>query len=160
MRIPAIRGVIDRRILVNYRVDPEVLAKLLPAPFRPKLVHGAGMAGGWLIRLKDIRPKFFPPFLGVGSENAPHPIAVGGEQAGKRREGVFIPRRDTSSWLNTLAGGRLFPGEHHHASFRVEERDGHYRIVLDSDDRRTHLLVEGRVAAGLPKTSVFRSLQQ
>ncbi len=35
MRIPAIRGVIDRRILVNYRVDPSVLAGLLPEPFRP-----------------------------------------------------------------------------------------------------------------------------
>lgn len=45
MRIPVMRGVIDRRILVNYRVDPEVLAPLLPAPFRPKLVGGFGMVG-------------------------------------------------------------------------------------------------------------------
>jgi hypothetical protein len=45
MQIPVIRGVIDRRILVNFRVDPDVLARFLPAPFRPKLVNGAGMAG-------------------------------------------------------------------------------------------------------------------
>ena len=30
MRIPTIRGLIDRRILVNYRVDPAVLARILP----------------------------------------------------------------------------------------------------------------------------------
>ena len=66
MRIPVIRGTIDRRILVNYHVDPRVLAPLLPAPFRPKLVHGLGMVGICLIRLKDIRPTFLPRWLGIG----------------------------------------------------------------------------------------------
>ncbi len=68
MRIPVIRGVIDRRILVNYRVDPEVLARMLPAPFRPKLVNGTGMAGVCLIRLKHIRPRLLPSFT---DESAP-----------------------------------------------------------------------------------------
>src|SRR6201997_2099537 len=104
MRIPTMRGVIDRRILVNYRVDAAVLAKLLPAPFRPKLVGGFGVAGICLIRLKHIRPRFLPAWLGLSSENAAHRIAVEWEQGGQTREGVFIPRRDTSSRLNALAG--------------------------------------------------------
>ena len=34
MKIPALRGVIDRRILVNFQVEPEVLAKrAAPAEF-------------------------------------------------------------------------------------------------------------------------------
>ena len=33
-------------------------------------------------------------------------------------------------------------------------------LVLDSDDRRTHLAVEGRLAPELPKTSVFESLRE
>ena len=160
MQIPVIRGVIDRRILVNFRVAPDVLARLLPAPFRPKLVNGAGMAGVCLIRLKGIRPRFLPSFLGISSENAAHRIAVEWGQDGETKEGVFIPRRDTSSRLNTLLGGRLFPGVHHHASFQVQEHDDQYRIVLDSDDRRTHLLVEGHVAQELPRTSVFGSLKE
>jgi hypothetical protein len=160
MQIPIIRGIIDRRILVNFRVDAAVLARLLPAPFRPKLVNGAGMAGVCLIRLKHIRPRFLPAFLGITSENAAHRIAVGWDQDGETREGVFIPRRDTSSWLNALAGGRLFPGVHHHAAFRVQEHEGRYRVELNSDDRRTHLLVEGRVAPELPPTSIFGSLKE
>ena len=160
MRIPVIRGIIDRRILVNYRVDPQVLAKMLPAPFQPKLVAGVGMAGVCLIRLKHIRPKFIPSFVGISSENAAHRIAVEWEQDGEMREGVFIPRRDTSSRLNTLLGGRLFHGVHHHATFVVQERDDRYRIVLDSDDHQTHLLVEGFAASKLPVTSVFRSIQE
>ena len=105
MQIPVIRGLIDRRILVNFRVNPDVLARVLPAPFRPKLVNGAGMAGVCLIRLKHIRPRFLPSFLGISSENAAHRIAVEWGDAGETKEGVFIPRRDTSSRLNTLLGG-------------------------------------------------------
>jgi hypothetical protein len=158
MRIPVLRGVIDRRILVNFRVDPEILARILPRPFEPKLINGMGMAGVCLIRLKHIRPRFLPGFLSISSENAAHRIAVQWEQGGRLREGVFIPRRDTSSRLNALAGGSLFPGEHHHARFHVQERDDHYRIVVDSDDRRTHLAVEGHVALEMPGTSIFDSL--
>src|SRR5262245_5166815 len=83
MRIPVIRGIIERRILVNYRVDPAVLAKLLPAPFRPKLVRGHGMAGICLIRLGGIRPTFWPKGLGgIRSENAAHRTAVVWDDAG------------------------------------------------------------------------------
>ncbi len=160
MRIPVIRGVIDRRILVNYRVDADALAGILPAPFRPKLVNGVGMAGVCLIRLKHVRPRWLPAGLGISSENAAHRVAVEWDEAGECREGVFIPRRDTSSRLNALVGGRLFPGEHHHATFLVNERDGHYRIALDSDDRRTHLRVEGHTAAELPAGSVFGSVAE
>lgn len=60
MRLPVVRGVIDRRILVNYRVDPSVIAPLLPPPFRPKLVRGMALVGICLIRLKQLRPAFLP----------------------------------------------------------------------------------------------------
>jgi Uncharacterized conserved protein (COG2071) len=160
MKIPVIRGIIDRRILVNYRVDPDVLARIVPAPFRPKLVKGAGMAGVCLIRLKWIRPRFVPSFLGISSENAAHRIAVEWDQGGEIKEGVFIPRRDTSSRLNTMLGGRLFPGVHNHAVFQVDEKDDHLRVELNSDDRHTHLLVEGHVAQELPSSSLFGSLQE
>jgi hypothetical protein len=160
MRIPVIRGIIDRRILVNYRADPAVLAKLLPKPFRPQVVHGSGMAGVCLIRLKHVRPRWLPSFVGISSENAAHRIAVQWDEEGEERTGVFIPRRDTSSRINSLAGGRLFPGEHHHARFRVNETHDNCRIVLDSDDGRTHLAVAGHLAAVIPKTSIFGSLRE
>src|SRR4051812_7364954 len=82
MQIPVIRGVIDRRILVNYQVDLAVLARLLPAPFRPKVVHGVGMVGICLIRLKKVRPTFLPGWLGIASENAAHRTAVEWDENG------------------------------------------------------------------------------
>src|SRR5688572_1740235 len=68
MPLPVVRGTIERRILINYRVAPEVLAELLPAPFEPMTVRGVGMAGVCLIRLGHLRPSFLPEFLGVSSE--------------------------------------------------------------------------------------------
>src|SRR5262245_39071618 len=108
MKIPVIRGVIDRRILVNYHVDPGVLAPLLPAPFRPKVIRGWGMVGICLIRLKKVRPRFLPDWCGISSENAAHRAAVEWDDDNTTREGVYVRRRDTNSRLNSLAGGRLF----------------------------------------------------
>src|SRR5690349_6638726 len=110
MGLPVIQGVIDRRILVNYRVDPQVLAKILPPPFRPQVIHDSAMAGICLIRLRNVRPRGFPAWLGIGSENAAHRVAVEWDEGSQLRTGVYVLRRDTSSRLNILAGGRAFPG--------------------------------------------------
>jgi hypothetical protein len=160
MRIPVIHGVIDRRILVNYHVDPSVLAPLLPAPFRPKVTHGVGMVGICLIRLKKVRPTFAPSWLGISSENAAHRTAVEWDDHGTLREGVYVRRRDTNSWLNSLAGGRLFPGIHHHARFAVTETADRFNVALRSDDGITSMSVGGHRTDKLPASSVFDSLEE
>lgn len=160
MKVPVIRGVIDRRLLVNYRVDPDVLATILPAPFRPKVHRGYGLVGICLIRLRGVRPRFLPSWLGIGSENAAHRTAVEWDDGGVIREGVYVRRRDTNSWLNTIAGGRVFPGLHSHATFTVRETATHFEVGLRSDDGVTSLAVVGDVAADLPATSVFGSLAE
>ena len=160
MRLPVMRGVIDRRILVNYRVDPAVLAPLLPPPFRPKIVRGFGLVGICLIRLKQLRPAFLPSWLGVSSENAAHRTAVEWDENGATRGGVYVRRRDTNSWLNTLAGGRLFPGIHHHASFDVRESAEDLAVTMCSDDNETNLSVRGQLTTKWSPTSVFSSLAE
>ena len=129
-------------------------------PFRPKLHRGVGIGGICLIRLTHLRPSMVPTFLGISSENAAHRIAVEWDQDGQLRDGVYIPRRDTSSRLNTFLGGRLFPGTHHHARFQVAESEDVYRLRIDSDDGKSHLLVEGNLTTKLPTESVFRSLRE
>jgi Uncharacterized conserved protein (COG2071) len=160
MLMPSVRGVIDRRILVNYRIDPDVLARVLPAPFRPLQINGWGMGGICLIRLKQVRPRFLPGVLGFSSENSAHRIAVEWDQDGTRHEGVFVPRRDTSSQLNLLLGGRVFPGVHHHASFEVKETADRFHVNLSSDDGEVRVVVTGRRSSGLPPNSVFRSVEE
>ena len=145
MRLPVVRGVIARRLLVNYRVDPEVLARILPPPFRPQRVDGWGVAGICLIGLRDVRPRGLPAAVGLSSENAAHRIAVEWDERGATRTGVYIPRRDTSAWLNAVAGGRVFPGEHHRARFDVRQSADRVAVALESEDGATRVAVEGRV---------------
>lgn len=159
MRIPVLRGMIDRRVLVNFRVEADALARFLPAPFRPQLVAEKGMAGICLIRLKGIGPRWLPRFVGIGSENAAHRIAVEWDDQGTTHSGVYIPRRDSSSVLNRLAGGRLFPGIHHHSRFVVAETETDYRIEMSNADG-TYVAVEGCVASNLPRGSIFGSLAE
>lgn len=160
MKVPRIRGVIRRRILVNYRVDPEIMARLLPAPFRPKLHRGMAIAGICLIRLEEIRPSFVPPALGFASENAAHRVAVTWGDPPEENEGVFVPRRDSDSRLNQLVGGRLFPGEHHAARFAVEDDGGSIRVAMEARDGAVAVEVEADAAPALPHDSVFRSLAE
>src|SRR5262245_48278635 len=116
------------------------------------------MAGICLIRLGRIRPRGVPAFCGVSSENAAHRIAVEWDDATGTREGVYIPRRDTSSRLNVLAGGRVFPGEHRRARFEVHESEREFRVALLGEG--VALRVEARLAARLPEGSVFASLAE
>ncbi len=160
MRIPIISGVIDRRILVNYRIDPDVLAEHLPPPFKPQLVNGSAVGGICLIRLRAIRPRFVPGWLGLSSENAAHRFAVQWDHDGQQHHGVYIPRRDTSSLLNAWAGGRLFPGRHYRADFVSKEQNDHYEVSLRSHDQVTQLSVVGSVAEDIPESSVFSSLAE
>jgi hypothetical protein len=158
MKIPKIRGVIDRRILINYQIDKEVLEKYLPKPFKPKLVNGKGIAGICLIRLKEVRPKGLPKQIGISSENGAHRIAVEWVENGERKEGVYVPRRDTSSKLNALAGGTVFPGIHHFAKFTVNETKGEYEVGFISDDN-TSLFIRAKETSIWNTESVFENIE-
>jgi hypothetical protein len=107
-----------------------------------------------------MRPAFLPAALGMSSENAAHRIAVEWTESGQTREGVFIPRRDTDSWLNLFAGGRLFPGVHHLASFHSHETERHFRVELRSRDHETVVRVAAHRTDAWPETSLFQSLDQ
>lgn len=160
MRIPAIRGIIDRRILANYHIDPEVVARTLPRPFVPQIVNGWAIGGICLIRLKAIRPKLFPFPFGIGSENAAHRIAVEWMDKGQLKHGVYIPRRDTSSWLNSAVGGTVFPGVQHRADFEVQETLDHVSVKMISRDGSTRLHMAGKINPEFPESSVFGSLRE
>ncbi|MGY8767865.1 MAG: DUF2071 domain-containing protein [Pirellulales bacterium] len=159
MRLPAIRGIIDRRILVNYRIDTETMAQALPEPFRPQIFNGYAIGGICLIRLKQLRPKFMPVPWGIGSENAAHRIAVEWDDAGKVRQGVYIPRRDTSSYLNVWTGGTLFPGLHNLAKFVVKENEPNYSVTMNSQDGNADVHVSGTATENFPSNSVFKTIQ-
>ena len=159
MSLDTIHGIIDRRVLLNYRLDPEALARVLPPPFRPKLYDGHGVGGVCMIRFKELRPRFVPSWLGLGSENAAHRIAVQWQQDGEQLEGVFIPRRDTNSWFNKTLGGRVFPGIFERSRFEGRETDSSVSLRITRTDGGTEIAFAGHLSDQLPATSIFPTLE-
>jgi hypothetical protein len=143
MYVPELQGVIARRLLLNYRVSPEVLERLLPAPFRPKLYRGYGIAGVCLIRFRQLRPRGLPAVCGFSSENAAFRVAVCWRENGRDRDGVFIWKRLTNSRCNAWLGGWLFPTVLRYARFRVSETSSRLTIsVSESGDEDLRVVAE------------------
>jgi hypothetical protein len=152
--LPALRGVIDRRILVNFRLDPAPLADVLPDGFRPRTVDGVAIGGICCIRLSEMRPAGLPAACGVTSENAAHRIGVEFEENGERRSGVYVPRRDTDSRLNRWVGRRTV-GWQYRAAFDVAEADGRCELTMESHHGDVSMHVVATETHELPADSVF-----
>jgi len=134
--LPPLAATIERRLLISYRLDPDVAQSLLPTGLRPHLVDGSAVSGICLLRLGSFRPAFIRPPIGWGAENAAHRIAVQWDEPGSAtpRTGVYIPIRHSASRIPALIGGRLFPGVHRHARFDVSETAGRLQVGLTAPD--------------------------
>jgi hypothetical protein len=159
MSPPHLASVIERRLLVNYRVDPEVAAALLPSLLRPQRLGGWAVAGICLIRLGQVRPRRFPGVVGVRSENAAHRIAVEWDGPAGVETGVYIPRRDSGSALNVMVGGRLFPGMHHRARFDVREAGQDLHVAYASRDGSTRVSVDVSTVEHFHGSQLFADLE-
>ncbi len=160
MLVDMVHGIIARRILLNYRIDPESLSRVLPRPFRPNLYRGKAIGGVCMIRFQALRPRFVPSWLGITSENAAHRIAVKWEENGQTKEGVFIPRRDTNSWFNKTLGGSVFPGIFDRSQFQVNESDTQVRVRIEREDGEEEVCFAGHRAEAIPSTSLFPTIEE
>ncbi|MFD5202634.1 DUF2071 domain-containing protein [Streptomyces sp. NPDC058375] len=157
---PRLSSVIERRLLVNYRVDPYVAAALLPAPLRPQLVRGQAVAGICLLRIGGVRPAWAPAATGRTSENAAHRISVEWDGPDGVERGVYIPRRDTASRLNAFAGGRIYPGEHGRADFTVREDPDAVRVAFATRDGEVAVDATVEPAGELHGSGLFTDLAE
>ncbi len=158
MKLPVLKGHMARRILLNYRVNADLLATLLPKPLRPMTWRGFGIAGICLIRLESVRPEGLPAWLGMDSENAAHRVAVCWEEDGVTRTGVHVLRRDTSSWITHRAGSRLFPGRFGRADFDIATSTGRWEIRAAGPAMEVDLSLS--LADAPPETSLFRDIAE
>jgi hypothetical protein len=155
VRIPRLAATVERRLLVNYRVDADVARSLLPGPLRPQLVDGSAVMGICLLRLGAMRPAWFAPRIGWGAENAAHRIAVEWDDDTGTHTGVYIPERHSASWLAVAAGDRVFPGVHHHAGFGSIETEK--RIVVEMRSSGLAVRADVDLEAGF-SSSLFTSV--
>lgn len=159
-----VQGLCSRRIILNWRVNPDSLQKILPAPFRPKLVEENGIVGICIIELEEMRPKGMPAFVGMRSINAAPRIAVewpDEDKPGQFEQGVYIPRRYTSAkWNAFVSKLRFFPTASGAGDIEVEEdEDGKIQAHAVAPDGMK-LSFSGHTADRLDDGSVFKTTQE
>jgi len=157
--IKIMKGVIDRRVLVNYRLDPECVSKILPPPFLPRLFGGYALGGICLIRFTDMRPAWLPKLFGTSSENGTHRFCVEWTVDGNRHTGIYVKQRFTNSRLHAFGGGKVFPGNLTFSKFTVDETETRYHVSFTTNDDSVDVLVdEGN--ARFPADSVFSTVEE
>lgn len=159
-KIPEMHGQIERRLLVTYRADPDVVAGLLPAPYRPQIVDGWALAGMCLIRLGHLVLRGKPQWGGNHPEDAAHRIAMEWDTPGGTQTGVYIVRRDSNSLSNVLAAGCIYPGRHNRSRFVVNESPEEIRIYCRALDASVEFDVHVRLTETLEGSKLFRDVTE
>lgn len=157
-KTPEMHAQIERRLLVTYRADPEVVAKLLPDPYRPQLVNGSALAGMCLLRLGHLVLRGKPQWGGNHPEDAAHRIAIEWDEPAGPQTGVYIVRRDSNSLSNVVAAGCIYPGRHNRSRFVVNESPEEIRIYCRALDGSVEFDVHVRLTQTLEGSKVFRDL--
>lgn len=155
--LPTLEGVIRRRVLLNFRADPNVVAPLLPPPLEVLTYGGFAIVGVCLIGMEHLRPRGFPAALGLSSENMAHRVAIRFPTSHGMQDGVFIWRRETDQCLVTLLGGRLFPGVHQRAGFTIDDADDRLAMDVKTEDGLADVRFEAEQSGGWDADSVFPS---
>ena len=147
MRFAPVRGVIERRLIVIYRLDPKVAKELLPPPWQARLIGGYAVAGIALAHLGRLRPAGLPPVAGLARESVTHGIAVEWESSRSLHNGVFVTHHDSA------AAGR---GRLRRASrFTVDERTDGLRVTYTGRDRTVRVDVDVSLVASLEGSALF-----
>ena len=159
-RLPRLEGLIARRVLLNYRADPTVVERLIPAPLEVVRRNGSAVVGVCLIRIEGLRPLGVPAVFGLSSESQAHRVAIRYPTTDGPKEGVFVWRRDTNSRATQLTGGRLFPGVHGPARFQVLDDGRELRMRTFTANTAADIAFEARSFDAFRPTRLFNSVAE
>lgn len=95
-------------VSINYAVDPDALAALLPPPLEPELHKGSGWVQILQSSLRDMRPQGAPSLFGVCFYQVSYRAAVRYRTAaGEWRRGGFFVRTETNHPVMRSVGNAL-----------------------------------------------------
>lgn len=152
--ISSLRGRVQCRYLMVYRVDPAVAAPLLPEGSSPHVFRGSTLIVLCYTHLVGASSRLLPRWLRGQSDHLAWRIPV--VRDGVR--GVWIPRRDTSSWVSVRFSGALSQGTYHLARFELEDGEGRLRLRVSAGGEEVLYLAAEH--AGELRGSLFSTTRQ
>ena len=118
-------------VSINYAVDPEVLARELPAPLEPELHKGSAWVQVLVSSLREMRPQGLPSLFGVSFYQASYRAAVICRgRDGRTRRGGFFVRSETNDPVMRAVGNTL-------AEFKYHDFGAAEMVMLRDGDRLT-----------------------
>jgi hypothetical protein len=152
--VPVLRGSVDRRLVLTYRLEPTAAAAAVPDRFRPRTVRGHALGSLLILRIRGLRPRGLPERAGRTTYHALHRVAVEWSERNRQRSGAYVIRRASDSRLSALLGRWLAPGGAHHATFAVDVTDERVEATV-SDRSGVRANLAGTPTDELPADSVF-----
>ncbi len=132
-------------ISLNYAVETEALARLLPAPLSPEVFHGTGWVQVLMSSLRDMRPQGLGALFGVNFYQVSYRAAVRyvGVDGSAHRGGYFV-RSESNHALMRTVGNTLVEFKFHEfgAAEMMLLRDG-ARLTAAVDAERDHGRIVG-----------------
>ncbi len=158
-RLAQATGILEDTILLNFRTDVEVVKRLLPSPFEPRLVDGFGLVGILLFKMRDLECERNIGLPTFSSEHVLYRIAVTWQQGGRRYHGMYILRHEVNTRLPIRQTRRgLFPLAAIPVTWRRMPWSGSFEWTLKNRNR-LRLEIGARLSRKFPVESVFESLE-
>ena len=149
--VPDIRARVVERLIFNFALPPEALARRLPPGLRPAVVHGAAVASFCILDLENVVFGPIPDRMGVRNVNCAHRFAVIDESTGE--PSVYVVERNTNSRLGAFLSSLGFPGKHPWVDARIERDVDAWEVTIGD-----LFSARARRAASL-RSSLFPSLE-
>lgn len=152
-------------VSLNYAVQPDAVAALLPSPLEPEIFEGTAWVQVLLSSLRDMRPQGLASLFGVNFYQVSYRAAVRYRDAhGQWRRGGYFVRSETNHAVMQAVGNALVEFKFHDfgAAQMYLVRDGE-RLTAAVDAERPGGKIVGvfntQPLAGPPTGSVWRDLE-
>ena len=140
--------------LVNFSIDPDVLARALPAPLKPSLFADRAWLSVVIAQMSGMRPVGVPAPLGITYNQVVYRAVV---RHGDAR-GVHFLRSDTDSRVMSALGNAMSFFAFHHAQIELERLDTVQSVRVRTPDEAADVSARFTPTAALPATSAFPDL--
>jgi hypothetical protein len=153
-------GTIERCWLFVYQTPEEEARKLVPGALELVTRDGCAFWNIVVCRLRAMRPRDFPAFLGASYWHLAYRFYVRFHaESGPPIEGLYFLRSDCDSRLMTFMGNLLTDYHFHTAGINVIEEAPLLHLSIRSPDAPARVTLDRTKPSELPAHSVFPSLE-
>ena len=152
-------GRLERCWLFTFQTSPVAARQRLPGMLEPVTHNGYAFWNVVIVRLRGMRPRPLPAWMGVSYWHAAYRLYVRFPRPHEQPvEGLYFVRSDCDSHLVHVLGNLLTDFRFSFAPISCQERDRQVELSVHAPQAPAHVLLDRRMPSALPGYSAFSSL--